>query len=80
MTILNGKLKMKDLVTDHATGGMSHTKVWANIAYAAATVAFLYDVYDGGADDMIWLVYLGSVGVSATASKFLSLKYGKNGS
>lgn len=80
MGILTGKLKFQDLITNYATGKISHRKLWANVAYLAATIAFLHDVYDGGADALVWLVYLGAVGTSTLASKFLSLKYGKNDS
>jgi len=67
---------MKDLITDSGTGQLSHTKIWANVAYASATVGFLYAVYKGTATSDIWFVYLGIVGASATASKLLSLKFG----
>ena len=67
---------IKDMITDVGTGQTSHTKVWANIAYATATGAFIYVVYVGTDTDMIWLIYLGVVGASATASKFLSMRYG----
>lgn len=66
----------KQLITDASTGHLSHTKLWQNIAYAAATCAFCYMAYAGTATADIWLVYLGAIGASATASKFLSLRYG----
>jgi len=66
----------RQFITDAGTGQLSHTKLWANIAYASATGAFLYAVYAGTATADIWLVYLGVVGASATASKYLSLKFG----
>ncbi|MBI5816701.1 MAG: hypothetical protein HZB29_13950 [Nitrospinae bacterium] len=69
-------MPIKDLVTDPGTGQMSHTKLWANIAYASSTGAFVYTVIIGSATADIWLIYLGIVGASATASKFLSLRYG----
>ena len=55
---------------------VSHTKLWANIAYATATAAFAYMSYAGTASADIWLIYLASIGASATLSKLLSLKYG----
>ena len=70
-------MELKDLIKDSATGDMSHTKLWANIAYASGTAAFLYAAVKGTASGDIWLIYLGVVGASATASKFLSLKFSK---
>jgi len=67
---------LKDLVTDSGTGQLSHTKIWANVAYASSTIGFLYAVYKGTAGAEIWFAYLGIVGASATASKLLSLKFG----
>jgi hypothetical protein len=67
-----------DLIIDCATGQWSHTKIWANIAYACATVAFLRMALfsDTPADSEIWLIYLGVVGTHSVSSKLLSLKYG----
>lgn len=64
-----------EMITDAGTGQTSHTKLWANVAYAVSTVAFVWQVYKGTAGYDIWLVYLGVVGASATASKWLSLRY-----
>lgn len=69
-------MKPRDLITDAGTGQLSHTKLWANIAYLSATIAFLYAVYSGKDAPDIWLIYLGVVGASTTFSKLLSLKYG----
>lgn len=69
-------MNLSDLIKDAGTGQMSHTKVWANVAYATATVAFGYMVYTNTATAEIWLIYLGGIGASATLSKLLSLKYG----
>lgn len=66
----------KELITDAGTGLLSHTKLWQNIAYLTATGAFIYMAYAGTASAEIWLVYLGVIGASATASKFLSMRYG----
>lgn len=69
-------MKFIDLITDAGTGMISHTKLWANIAYLAATLAFAYMAYKNTATAEIWLIYLASIGASATLSKLLSLKYG----
>jgi hypothetical protein len=69
-------MKWSDLITDAGTGMLSHTKLWANVAYASATIAFCYMAYSNTATAEIWMIYLGGIGASATLSKLLSLKYG----
>lgn len=69
-------MKCRDLITDIGTGQMSHTKLWANVAYAASTVWLSGIAFSGDLTADLLLIYLGIVGASATASKFLSLKYG----
>jgi len=69
-------VRLADLITDAGTGMVSHTKLWANVAYATATAAFAYMSYAGTASADIWLIYLASIGASATLSKLFSLKYG----
>lgn len=72
-------MNWKSLITDAGTGQVSHTKLWANIAYAAATAAFGWQAYRGTASADIWLIYLGVLGASAATSKLISLKYGGGG-
>lgn len=67
-------MSMRELISDE-NGKLSHTKVWANIGYLAATVAFIKTTWLGTASADIWLVYIGCVAASSTASKFLTLKY-----
>lgn len=69
-------MNWRDLITDAGTGMISHTKIWANIAYFTATVGFAWSVYNGTATGEIWLIYLAGIGASATLSKMLSLRYG----
>lgn len=71
-------MKAFDLITDCATGQLSHTKLWTNIAYLAATLAFLRLTLVSGEQIPIelWLVYLGVVGGHNVISKLLSMKYG----
>jgi hypothetical protein len=71
-------MTLTDLITDSGTGMLSHTKLWANIAYCAATIAFGYMVYMNTATSEIWLIYLASIGASSTLSKLLSLRYGRS--
>lgn len=70
-------MKLAELIIDPETGTLSHTKLWANIAYLAATVAFIKHSW---ATEMpsaeLWLVYLGVVGTHGAASKLFRLKYG----
>ena len=71
-------MTLTDLVTDSQDPSrLSHTKLWSNIAYAAATLVFLLEAWKGTLTSDIWLVYLAVVGAHTTASKFLSMKYGK---
>lgn len=63
------------------TGRLSHTKFWTNIAYFAATLAFINmnlftPVKDTGSLEIIWVIYLGIVASDNIATKYLLLKYG----
>ncbi|HGG9679855.1 TPA: hypothetical protein ACJJ9X_002165, partial [Neisseria meningitidis] len=54
-----------------ATGNVSHSKLWANVACAAGTFKFVM-LPDPSAE--IWAVYLGIVGGYAVARSFVSVK------
>lgn len=71
-------MKATDIITDCATKQLSHTKLWTNIAYLAATLAFLKLTILSPEPPPIelWLVYLGVVGGHNVISKLLSMKYG----
>lgn len=69
------KLRLADLVTDHDTGRLSHTRLWSNVAYAAATFLFVYSGVKGTLPSEVWFIYLGCVGGFTAYSKLLSLKY-----
>lgn len=71
-------MKLLDLITDAGTGQLSHTKIWTNIAYAAATAAFIKGTMlsDHPTDFNLWLIYLGIVGGHNIASKLISMIYG----
>ena len=60
-----------DIFKNPATGKVSHSKLWANIACAAGTYKFLI-LPDPSAE--IWAVYLGIVGGYAVARSFVSVK------
>jgi hypothetical protein len=65
---------LKQLVTNEA-GLLSHSKIWANVAYLAGTVKFIM-IPEPSAD--IWMAYLGIVGSASVASKLIQMKYGAN--
>lgn len=67
------------IMSQDEDGGVSLTKFWQNVAYAAATFAFLASSVSknlsGGANEMIWMIYLGTVASSAVMSKWVSMRY-----
>lgn len=60
-----------DIFKNPATGKVSHSKLWANVACAAGTYKFLI-LPDPSVE--IWAVYLGIVGGYAVARSFVSVK------
>lgn len=68
-------MHLKDLITDAATGQLSHSKLWSNIGYGALTHAFIFDAMSGGLSDMKLFAYGAIVIGNATASKIVSMKY-----
>lgn len=71
-------MQLTDLFRDARTGQLSHTKLWANVAYATGTAVVCKAGFAGTLTPDLLLVYLAVVGASATASKFLSLRYGSS--
>jgi hypothetical protein len=74
------KMDMTELFKNEKTGLLSHTKFWSNVAYFAATLAFLnLNLFNSGAVsgvlEFIWVIYLGVVASNAIASKWISYKY-----
>ena len=74
------KFNMADLFVENTTNKLSHTKFWSNIAYFAATIAFLslnlFSTHtDSGGMEIISLIYLGVVASNAVASKWIAYKY-----
>lgn len=71
-------MKAIDLITDCTTGQLSHTKLWANVAYFTATLAFVRITMFSAepSSPEIWLIYLGVVGAHNVSSKILSMRYG----
>lgn len=60
-----------DIIRNPATGRVSHSKLWANVACAAATYKF---VVAPDAPSEIWAVYLGVVGGYAVARSYVSVQ------
>jgi hypothetical protein len=51
----------RDLVTDHKTGKLRETAIWANIGKAAMTFGFLWVVTHGASTEWLWLTFGGVV-------------------
>ncbi|SCX40426.1 hypothetical protein [Nitrosospira sp. Nsp1] len=68
-------MKWRGLIMDPCTGHVSHTKLWANVAYLTATGAFCVAAWQGTLTPDVWLIYLGVVGAHTAASKLIGLKY-----
>ena len=68
-------MHIRDLFCNPETGNLSHSKLWANIACAAATYKFIVDPvpYE------VWFAYLGLVGGYAAARRWIAAKQDKNG-
>ncbi len=60
-----------DIVRNPATGKVSHSKLWANVACAAATYKF---IAAPDAPHEIWAIYLGIVGGYAVARSYVSVQ------
>lgn len=72
------KNEVGDLFSDSHNGKISITKFWQNVAYAAATVAFLSVNLGNNAGfpvEAVWVIYLGAVASNAILSKWISAKY-----
>ena len=60
-----------DIFKNPQSGKFSHSKIWANVACAAATYKF---VAAPDAPSEIWAIYLGIVGGYAVARSYVSVK------
>lgn len=67
-------MKASELIS--SGGKVSHNKVWSNIAYGLASMAFVYEVLHDQDTEWLWLIYLGVVGGSQLVDKMLTLRYG----
>ena len=64
-------MRIFDIFKNPATGKVSHSKLWANVACAAGTYKFL--ILPNPSVE-VWAVYLGIVGGYAVARSFVSVK------
>lgn len=62
-------MKLFALFSNPTTGKISHTKLWANIACAAATVKF---VLIPAPEADVWFAYLGMVGGYAATRRAIA--------
>ena len=66
-------MRLLELITDSATGALSHTKIWSHIAYATVTYKFI--VTEQPVE--IWFIYLGIVGSHNVLNNWITKKYGQ---
>ena len=67
-------MHLSDLVTNPATGRLSHTKLWANVASASATGLFVYQGVQGTLGADVWLIYLGTLGSYSAARHWIATR------
>ncbi|OHX10278.1 MULTISPECIES: hypothetical protein [Chromobacterium] len=67
-------MTLADLFTNPTTGRLSHSKLWANVACAAATGMFVYQGVAGTLTAEVWLIYLGVVGGYSAARSWIATK------
>lgn len=73
-------LQLRDLLTDPATGRLSHTRLWSNLGCLVATVLFAKIGWTGELSPEVWAIFLVGVCGSAAVSKLTALKYRANAS
>lgn len=71
-------MKVSSLIRDDKSGNLSHTKLWANIAYAAMTAVFVHMGWHGQVDGWWLFAYGAVVAGSGVATKLVALKYGSS--
>ena len=69
--------RIRDLFTNPCTGKLSQTRVWANVAYTAATFVVVKTAILGQITADLLLVYLAATTVHGGVSKYLALKRDK---
>jgi len=70
-------VRLSNLICSSGTGEISHTKLWTNIAYLVATIAFVRVNWGPTpASPEIWGIHLGVLAGHGAASKLIAMKYG----
>ena len=64
----------RDLVTDHQTGKLRETALWANVGKAAMTFGFVLTVYRGSSSEWLWATYGGVVVMHELGARFFNQK------
>lgn len=67
--------RLLDLITDHGTGRLSHSKLWANVGLGASVIVFTRMGWNGQISSEIFGLFLAGVCANAGVSKLLSLRY-----
>ncbi|MCP1289762.1 hypothetical protein NK214_06115 [Chromobacterium sp. S0633] len=67
-------MSLGDLFKNPATNRLSHSKLWANVACAAATSMFIYQGVSGSLTPDVWLIYLGVVGGYSAARSWIATR------
>lgn len=70
-------MPLRDLITNPRNQRLSHSKLWANVACAAATGLFVYQGVHDMLSPEIWLIYLGLVGGYAAALRLIAAWRGR---
>lgn len=75
------KVDTNDLIMEHKSGFVSHSKFWSNIAYLVATICFIVLNLFHTAEilpyiEFLWLIFLGTVASNAAVNKLITYKYG----
>ena len=67
-------MRLSDLFTNPASGRLSHSKLWANVACAVATAMFIQQGWRDTLGADIWLAYLGMVGGYSAARSWIATR------
>ena len=67
-------MSLGDLFKNPATNRLSHSKLWANVACAAATGMFIYQGISSALTPDVWLIYLGVVGGYSAARSWIATR------
>ncbi|KUM02284.1 hypothetical protein KIF53_18045 [Chromobacterium subtsugae] len=71
-------MRLSDLVRGPHSRRLSHSRLWANVACAAATAMFVVDGWRGTLTPDLWLIYLGVVGGYSASLRLISAYRGRS--